>query len=471
MSKSRWSNARGTPAARISTPTICTNVSEPVRDVVVVVGRREPREVHPRPPDREEHEHVAHDRVAGVAVGDGVVEASAACATATTKQRSKNSSSGVAARSASAVLRATIGSRHGRPVTSPAIGCEFRRPTRSSWEVRRAGTERSRRPRPARHRRSAPRAAGAAPRRARRHPRRRGRRVRDGRTPRRDRRGDRPRARTRLRARPRRAVRGRRRRDRRRHARARPSRVPRHALAAGAGLAVVRGAGAPGRRRRVRRGAAAGPPRVPATGHGLLPVQQRRDRRRRAGRRGASGCSSSTGTCTTATAPRTSSGTTRACCSCRRTSRRCTRAPAALDETGGRRGAGLDDQLPAPAGRDRRRRAARRSTRSWRRAVERSRPRGCSCRPASTPTATTRSPTSRGGRRLRRARARGCCDRAAAATGRRVPRGRLRPRRAAANSVAATVGRLCDTVAPVESPTHGGPGAEIVDAARGRRER
>jgi acetoin utilization deacetylase AcuC-like enzyme len=39
------------------------------------------------------------------------------------------------------------------------------------------------------------------------------------------------------------------------------------------------------------------------------------------------------------------------------------------------------------------------------------------------------------------------------------------------NSVAATVGRLCDTVAPVESPTHGGPGAEIVDAARGRRER
>ena len=47
---------------------------QPVDDVVVVVRRREPREVHPRPPDGEEHEHVAHDRVAGVAVADVVVE-------------------------------------------------------------------------------------------------------------------------------------------------------------------------------------------------------------------------------------------------------------------------------------------------------------------------------------------------------------------------------------------------------------
>ena len=38
------------------------------------------------------------------------------------------------------------------------------------------------------------------------------------------------------------------------------------------------------------------------------------------------------------------------------------------------------------------------------------------------------------------------------------------------NSVAATVGRLCDTVAPAEAPTHGGPGAEIVAAALARRD-
>ena len=37
------------------------------------------------------------------------------------------------------------------------------------------------------------------------------------------------------------------------------------------------------------------------------------------------------------------------------------------------------------------------------------------------------------------------------------------------SSVAATIGRLCDTVAPSEPPTHGGPGAEIVEAARARR--
>ena len=32
--------------------------SEPVGDVVGVVGGREPREVHPRPPDGEEHQRV-----------------------------------------------------------------------------------------------------------------------------------------------------------------------------------------------------------------------------------------------------------------------------------------------------------------------------------------------------------------------------------------------------------------------------
>jgi acetoin utilization deacetylase AcuC-like enzyme len=37
------------------------------------------------------------------------------------------------------------------------------------------------------------------------------------------------------------------------------------------------------------------------------------------------------------------------------------------------------------------------------------------------------------------------------------------------NSVGATVGRLLDVGAPAEPPTHGGPGAEIVDAALARR--
>jgi acetoin utilization deacetylase AcuC-like enzyme len=37
------------------------------------------------------------------------------------------------------------------------------------------------------------------------------------------------------------------------------------------------------------------------------------------------------------------------------------------------------------------------------------------------------------------------------------------------NSVAATVGRLCDAAAPAEPPTHGGPGAETVAAALARR--
>src|SRR5262249_40792016 len=37
------------------------------------------------------------------------------------------------------------------------------------------------------------------------------------------------------------------------------------------------------------------------------------------------------------------------------------------------------------------------------------------------------------------------------------------------NSVAATVGSVCDSVGPVDAPTHGGPGAEIVAAALARR--
>ena len=47
---------------------------EPVGDVVGVVGRGEPGEVHPRPPDGEEHRGVAEDAVADVAGGHQVVE-------------------------------------------------------------------------------------------------------------------------------------------------------------------------------------------------------------------------------------------------------------------------------------------------------------------------------------------------------------------------------------------------------------
>ena len=78
--------------------------------VVGVVRRGEPREVHPRPPDGEEHQRVADDRVAGVrrrrARG---AAATPAWATATTKHRSKNSSSGVDARCSSDLSREGIG--------------------------------------------------------------------------------------------------------------------------------------------------------------------------------------------------------------------------------------------------------------------------------------------------------------------------------------------------------------------------
>ena len=73
---------------------------------------------------------------------------------------------------------------------------------------------------------------------------------------------------------------------------------------------------------------------------------------------------SSTGTCTTATAPRTCSTTTRACSTCRPTSRRCTPAPGGCRETGAGDGAGAHAQ-PAVPGRHRRRHVSEpRSTRS-----------------------------------------------------------------------------------------------------------
>ena len=48
-----------------------------VGEVVGVIGRREPREVHPCPPDGEEDHRVRREGLAGVARDEGVVEAAA----------------------------------------------------------------------------------------------------------------------------------------------------------------------------------------------------------------------------------------------------------------------------------------------------------------------------------------------------------------------------------------------------------
>jgi len=47
---------------------------DPVGHVVGVIGRGEPGEVHPRPPDPEEHRRVTRHRVGRVALGKGVVQ-------------------------------------------------------------------------------------------------------------------------------------------------------------------------------------------------------------------------------------------------------------------------------------------------------------------------------------------------------------------------------------------------------------
>ena len=142
--------------------------------------------------------------------------------------------------------------------------------------------------------------------------------------------------------------------------------------------------------------AAAGPPRRARAGDGLLPLRQRRrsrpSRRARRARR-SSACWSSTGTCTTATAPRRSSPPTPAVLfvSIHQSPLYPGTGPASSSGTGA--GEGFTVNLPVPggsgdatlplAGRARRRAAdPRRGSRS-----------SCSSRRASTPTATTRSPT------------------------------------------------------------------------------
>ena len=87
---------------------------QPVLDVVGVVGGGEPGEVHPRPPDREEDDQVAEDAVGELPSARSWWRNVAAWATATTKQRSNRSSSGVAARCGSAGSRPDIRTCHGR---------------------------------------------------------------------------------------------------------------------------------------------------------------------------------------------------------------------------------------------------------------------------------------------------------------------------------------------------------------------
>ena len=73
---------------------------QPIRHIVAVVRGCEPGEGHPCPPDGEEHHQVTDETVDHVQFGHGVMQRAAACAMATTKTRSKKSSSGVAARCA-----------------------------------------------------------------------------------------------------------------------------------------------------------------------------------------------------------------------------------------------------------------------------------------------------------------------------------------------------------------------------------
>ena len=127
-------------------------------------------------------------------------------------------------------------------------------------------------------------------------------------------------------------------------------------------------------------------------GDGLLPVQQRRRRRRLAiAELGLGACWSSTGTSTTATAPRRSSAAARTCCSRASTSAAVPghRRPRATRRRGGR---GLHDQPARAAAAPARRSGCGCSTASCCPRRSRSSPSWCSSRPASTRTARTRSP-------------------------------------------------------------------------------
>ena len=102
---------RGDPGGQDQDPDDLDKRQKPVGHVVDVVGRGEPREVHPGPPDGEEDHEVALDPRHQVVHGARLGSAPAPPAeTATTKQRSKSSSRGVEVRWGSSVSRATHGS-------------------------------------------------------------------------------------------------------------------------------------------------------------------------------------------------------------------------------------------------------------------------------------------------------------------------------------------------------------------------
>ena len=145
------------------------------------------------------------------------------------------------------------------------------------------------------------------------------------------------------------------------------------------------------RGRRLRPGPAARPPRDRRPRHGLLPGQQRRRRRGLAHGARASGSSSSTGTCTTGTAPRTSSGTTPTCSTSRPINIPSIPGTGRPDEVGGPARPGLTAQPPVAAGGDRRRGAGRARPGGARQPSRNSPRTGCWSPAGSTPTGTTRS--------------------------------------------------------------------------------
>ena len=121
--------------------------------------------------------------------------------------------------------------------------------------------------------------------------------------------------------------------------------------AAGGAVALVDSLLAGGRAVRLLGAAPAGPSRHAHACHGLLPAPTwpwLPPRHSSAG--GPSGWPSSTGTCTTATAPRPSSRPTRACCSSHCTSGRSTRAPARAADIGPRCGHRHHHQPTSPFG-------------------------------------------------------------------------------------------------------------------------
>ena len=162
--------------------------------------------------------------------------------------------------------------------------------------------------------------------------------------------------------------------------------------AAGAACALVEALARGPRAHGVLRAAPARPPRRARACDGLLPVRQRGRRRapRPRLRSAASACWCSTGTCTTATARRRSSTPAPRSCSRASTSGRSGPAPARSRTQGRAPARASRSTCRCPRAPGRRSGSGLWSTWPCRRRGP-SRPTWCWCRPASTPTATTRS--------------------------------------------------------------------------------